>query len=130
MSRGEMIRVFLSGMSTVEHASQHYRFLRLFLCEVRDKGRCFLYDTKEQPGHPGLINKALIAYTKGLCSTKTTAEWNKKDYKEELYMNNQPYPPDPNYREGYPGTPDADTVQSVSNNAANAHRQHENYVDP
>lgn len=45
-------------------------------------------------------------------------------------MNNQPYPPDPNYREGYPGTPDADTVQSVSNNAAYAHKQRENYVDP
>ncbi|SRR6266700_1457726 len=45
-------------------------------------------------------------------------------------MNNPPYPPDPNYRERYPGAPNDETVESVSNNAAYAHRQHENYIDP
>jgi cation transport ATPase len=45
-------------------------------------------------------------------------------------MNSQPYPPDPNYREGYPVAPNDDTVQSVSSDAVHAHREHERYVDP
>lgn len=45
-------------------------------------------------------------------------------------MNNQPYPPDPNYRGRYAGAPDDDTVESVGNNTAYARRQHEHYVDP
>ncbi|GHO92988.1 hypothetical protein KSF_030360 [Reticulibacter mediterranei] len=45
-------------------------------------------------------------------------------------MNNQPYPPDPTYRERYPDIHNDQTIQTAASDSTYARRQQENYVNP